>query len=61
VPGDLRAVTHLDRPFLHAARLAFKHPADGRRMEFTSRCPTIFSASSMSSGRNMKLQIDDAD
>jgi 23S rRNA pseudouridine1911/1915/1917 synthase len=39
VPGDLRAVTHLDRPFLHAARLAFAHPADGRRMEFTSPLP----------------------
>jgi 23S rRNA pseudouridine1911/1915/1917 synthase len=39
VAGDLRAVTHLDRPFLHAARLAFKHPADGRRMEFTSDLP----------------------
>ena len=33
----LRAVTHLDRPFLHAARLVFKHPEDGRRMEFTER------------------------
>ena len=39
VPGDLRAVTHLDRPFLHAARLAFTHPADGRRMEFDSELP----------------------
>ena len=39
VPGDLRAVRHLDRPFLHAARLAFKHPSDGRRMEFTSELP----------------------
>jgi 23S rRNA pseudouridine1911/1915/1917 synthase len=39
VPGDLRAVTHLDRPFLHAGRLAFKHPSDGRRMEFTSDLP----------------------
>ena len=39
VPGDLRAVTHLERPFLHAARLAFKHPGDGRRMEFTSELP----------------------
>jgi 23S rRNA pseudouridine1911/1915/1917 synthase len=37
IPGDLRAVTHLERPFLHAARIAFKHPDDGRRMEFT--CP----------------------
>ena len=35
----MRAVTHLDRPFLHAARLAFTHPADGRRMEFTSELP----------------------
>lgn len=39
VPGDLRSVTHLDRPFLHAARLAFTHPADGRRMEFESPLP----------------------
>ena len=39
VPGDLRAVTHLDRPFLHAARLAFTHPVDGRRMEFESALP----------------------
>jgi 23S rRNA pseudouridine1911/1915/1917 synthase len=39
VPGDLRAVTHLDRPFLHAAHLVFKHPGDGRRMEFTSGLP----------------------
>ncbi len=39
VPGDLRAVTHLERPFLHAARLVFKHPTDGRRMEFESALP----------------------
>jgi 23S rRNA pseudouridine1911/1915/1917 synthase len=39
VPGDLRAVTHLERPFLHAARLVFKHPRDGRRMEFASELP----------------------
>ena len=39
VPGDLRAVTHLDRPFLHAARLAFTHPTEGRRLEFTSPLP----------------------
>jgi 23S rRNA pseudouridine1911/1915/1917 synthase len=39
VPGDLRAVTHLDRPFLHAARLVFTHPVDGRRMEFESPLP----------------------
>ena len=39
VPGDLRAVSHLDRPFLHAARLVFTHPGDGRRMEFESPLP----------------------
>jgi 23S rRNA-/tRNA-specific pseudouridylate synthase len=35
VAGDLRAVLRLERPFLHAERLAFKHPRDQRRMEFS--------------------------
>lgn len=39
VPADARPVMHLQRPFLHAAKLVFKHPADGRRMEFTSDLP----------------------
>jgi 23S rRNA pseudouridine1911/1915/1917 synthase len=39
VAADIRAVMRLDRPFLHAARLAFKHPADGRRMVFESPLP----------------------
>ena len=39
VPGDLRAVTHLERPFLHAAQLVFKHPRDARRMRFASELP----------------------
>jgi 23S rRNA pseudouridine1911/1915/1917 synthase len=39
VPGDVKAVTRLDRPFLHAARLVFKHPADGRAMAFDSGLP----------------------
>ena len=39
VAADIRAVTRLERPFLHAAKLAFKHPADGRRMEFESPLP----------------------
>jgi 23S rRNA pseudouridine1911/1915/1917 synthase len=39
MPGDLRALKHLERPFLHAARLVFTHPADRRRMEFTSPLP----------------------
>jgi 23S rRNA pseudouridine1911/1915/1917 synthase len=39
VPADVRAVLRLQRPFLHAAKLVFKHPTDGRRMEFTSELP----------------------
>lgn len=36
IPADLRAVGRLERPFLHAFRLSFAHPADGRRLEFTA-------------------------
>lgn len=39
VPGDLRPVLSLDRPFLHAGRLVFRHPADGRQMEFEAALP----------------------
>jgi 23S rRNA pseudouridine1911/1915/1917 synthase len=39
VAPHLRAVMRLERPFLHAARLAFAHPSDGRRMEFESPLP----------------------
>jgi 23S rRNA pseudouridine1911/1915/1917 synthase len=39
VPDDLRAVMRLQRPFLHAARLCFTHPSDGRRIEFDSPLP----------------------
>ena len=39
VPGDIRALQRLDRPFLHAARLVFAHPSDGRRMEFIAPLP----------------------
>jgi 23S rRNA pseudouridine1911/1915/1917 synthase len=39
VPAGLRAVMRLERPFLHAARLAFTHPGDGRRVEFESPLP----------------------
>ncbi len=38
-PANLRAVQRLERPFLHAARLAFTHPVDGRRIEFDSPLP----------------------
>ena len=39
VPGDIRAVQRLERPFLHAARLVFRHPRDGRRLEFIAPLP----------------------
>ena len=38
-PPHLRAVQHLARPFLHAARLAFTHPRDGRAVEFSCALP----------------------
>jgi 23S rRNA pseudouridine1911/1915/1917 synthase len=39
VPGDIRAVQRLERPFLHAERLAFRHPSDHRSMEFITLIP----------------------
>jgi 23S rRNA pseudouridine1911/1915/1917 synthase len=39
VAGDIRAVQRLQRPFLHAARLAFTHPREQRRMEFIAPLP----------------------
>ncbi|MDP1570238.1 MAG: RluA family pseudouridine synthase [Vicinamibacterales bacterium] len=39
VPGSLRAVLRLNRPFLHAERLAFTHPRTGHRLEFTAPLP----------------------
>ncbi len=39
IAADLRALLRLERPFLHAHRLTFKHPADGRRLEFTAPLP----------------------
>ncbi len=39
VAGDLRPVLALERPFLHAGRLVFHHPADGRKMEFEAPLP----------------------
>ncbi|HEV3215859.1 MAG TPA: RluA family pseudouridine synthase [Vicinamibacterales bacterium] len=37
--GNLRPVLGLDRPFLHAGRLVFHHPSDGRTMAFESPLP----------------------
>jgi 23S rRNA pseudouridine1911/1915/1917 synthase len=39
VQADIKAVLKLQRPFLHAAKLAFRHPTDGRRMAFESELP----------------------
>jgi 23S rRNA pseudouridine1911/1915/1917 synthase len=39
VANDVRAVQRLQRPFLHAARIAFTHPSDGRRMELSAPLP----------------------
>jgi len=44
VAGDIRAVQRLERPFLHAERLVFHHPRDGRRMEFTAPLPDDLTA-----------------
>ena len=38
-PQHLRIVQRLDRPFLHAARLAFTHPRDGRRILISCALP----------------------
>jgi 23S rRNA pseudouridine1911/1915/1917 synthase len=39
VANDVRAVQRLERPFLHAWKLAFTHPTDGRRLAFESPLP----------------------
>jgi 23S rRNA pseudouridine1911/1915/1917 synthase len=39
LPASLAPVARLTRPFLHAARIEFDHPDDGRRMAFTAALP----------------------
>ena len=39
-PPHLRAVQRLERPFLHAVRLAFIHPKDGHAVEFSCALST---------------------
>ena len=39
LPADVKAVLRLERPFLHAWRLVFTHPVDGRRLEFSAPLP----------------------
>ena len=38
-PGAREALQHLDRQALHAATLAFEHPASGKRLSFESALP----------------------
>jgi 23S rRNA pseudouridine1911/1915/1917 synthase len=40
LPSSLAAIGRLERPFLHAARLEFTHPSDGRRLSFTAPLPS---------------------
>ncbi|MGE0043359.1 MAG: RluA family pseudouridine synthase [Vicinamibacterales bacterium] len=44
MPQALRAVQRLDRPFLHAERLAFTHPRTGERLEFSAPLPADLEA-----------------
>ena len=39
VANDVRAVQRLQRPFLHAANIAFVHPTEQRRLEFSAPLP----------------------
>src|SRR5690349_18588199 len=44
VANDVRSVQRLTRPFLHAAHIAFTHPTEERRMEFSSPLPSDLQA-----------------
>ena len=55
LPPRLRAVQRLKRPFLHASRLAFSHPRDGRRLDLNCALPpdlTEIMASLRAAGRS---------
>jgi 23S rRNA pseudouridine1911/1915/1917 synthase len=39
LPPYLASLAKLERPFLHAARLSFAHPRDGRAMDFAAALP----------------------
>ncbi|MFA4965102.1 MAG: RluA family pseudouridine synthase [Thermoleophilia bacterium] len=47
----------LDRQFLHAARLGFAHPADGRQLEFSSPLPPDLATYVESLGLPSRLQV----
>ncbi|MGE3274702.1 MAG: RluA family pseudouridine synthase [Vicinamibacterales bacterium] len=44
VPHALRALQRLERPFLHAERLAFTHPRTGERLAFSAPLPADLEA-----------------
>jgi 23S rRNA pseudouridine1911/1915/1917 synthase len=48
--SELSARLGLDRPFLHAWRLAFPHPADGRRLEVVDGLPEDLTAALAAAG-----------
>jgi len=44
VPAKVSALSKLDRPFLHAARLSFAHPSSGATMTFDAPLPDELSS-----------------
>ena len=48
--SELSARLGLGRPFLHAVRLAWPHPSDGRRVEVTDELPADLSAGLRAAG-----------
>ncbi|MEO8482363.1 MAG: RluA family pseudouridine synthase [Acidobacteriota bacterium] len=44
VPAGLAATKRLDRPFLHASRLAFAHPTTGEQVAFEAEMPADLKA-----------------
>lgn len=59
VPPRLAALSKLDRPFLHAHKLTFAHPSDGRSLSFEAPLPNdlseVLGALRRASGRNEVL------
>ena len=60
MPAHLAVLKAVDRPLLHAARLSFDHPVDGRRLTFDAPEPSdmtaVLSALRQPSGRHQHGQ-----
>ena len=56
--ADHRILATLDRPFLHAYRLAFVHPRDARKVEF--RAPLPDDLQTVVDVLREKLNLDDS-